>query len=138
MFFQKSLNLRLFCRNSFLEFNLQQSHFLVSVAAKHFVRISSPSDSTLAVLFHRETTIRSAVFIFINSFPVSGFQKEVNMTQNERERLEKAHHSAQLLLSDVREIHAKTDSVAMEELIFLHIEPVANLSRLLGRLASQK
>ena len=60
------------------------------------------------------------------------------MNQNERERLEKAHHAAQLLLSDVRDIHAKTDSVAMEELMFLHIEPVANLSRLLGRLASQK
>ena len=60
------------------------------------------------------------------------------MTQDERERLEKAHHAAQLLLSDIREIHAKTDSVAMEELIFLHIEPVANISRLLGRLASQK
>ena len=60
------------------------------------------------------------------------------MNQNERERLEKAHHAAQLLLSDIREIHAKTDCVVMEELIFLHIEPVANLSRLLGRLASQK
>lgn len=60
------------------------------------------------------------------------------MTQDERERLEKAHHAAQLLLADIREIHAKTDCVVMEELIFLHIEPVANLSRLLGRLASQK
>jgi len=60
------------------------------------------------------------------------------MTQNERERLEKAHQAAQLLLSDIREIHAKTDSVAMEELIFPHIEPVANLRRLLGRLAAQK
>jgi hypothetical protein len=60
------------------------------------------------------------------------------MNQNERERLEKAHHAAQLLLSDVRDIHAKTDSVALEELMFLHIEPVANLSLLLGRLATQK
>ena len=60
------------------------------------------------------------------------------MTQNEQERLEKAHHAAQLLLGDIREIHAKTDGVAMEELMFLHIEPVANLSRLLGRLALQK
>jgi hypothetical protein len=60
------------------------------------------------------------------------------MDANEKERLEKAHHSAQLLLADVREIHAKTSWVAMEELMFLHIEPVANLSRLLGRLASQK
>ena len=60
------------------------------------------------------------------------------MNQNERERLEKAHHAAQLLLSDVRDIHAKTDCVAVEELMFLHIEQVANISRLLGRLASQK
>jgi hypothetical protein len=60
------------------------------------------------------------------------------MNQNERERLEKAHHSAQLLLADIREIHAKTDSVAMEELVFPHIEVIANLSRLLGRLASTK
>jgi hypothetical protein len=60
------------------------------------------------------------------------------MNQNERERLEKAHHAAQLLLSDVRDIHAKTDSLALEELMFLHIEHVANISRLLGRLASQK
>ena len=60
------------------------------------------------------------------------------MNQNERERLEKAHHAAQLLLSDIRDIHAKTDSVAVEELMFPHIEQVADLSRLLGRLASQK
>ena len=60
------------------------------------------------------------------------------MDANEKERLVKAHHSAQILLADVREIHAKTGWVAMEELMFLHIEPVANLSRLLGRLASQK
>ena len=34
------------------------------------------------------------------------------MDQNERERLVKAHQTAQLLLADMREIHAKTDSVA--------------------------
>ena len=60
------------------------------------------------------------------------------MTQNERERLEKAHQTAQLLLSDIREIHAKTDCVALEELIFPLIERVANISRLLGRLAAKK
>ena len=59
-------------------------------------------------------------------------------TQNERERLQKAHHAAQLLLSDVREIHAKTDSVAVEELMFPHIGQVANIERMLGRLASKK
>ena len=60
------------------------------------------------------------------------------MTQDERERLEKAHHAAQLLLSDIREIYAKTDSVIMEELIFLHIDQIANIKRMLGRLAAQK
>ena len=60
------------------------------------------------------------------------------MTQNELEQLVKAHHTAQLLLSEVREIHAKTESVALEELIFPQIEQIASLSRLLGRLASQK
>ena len=60
------------------------------------------------------------------------------MTQDERERLEKAHDAAQLLLSDIREIHAKTGCVAVEELMFPHIEQVANISRLLGRLGSQK
>lgn len=60
------------------------------------------------------------------------------MTQNELERLEKSHQAAQLLLSDIREIHAKTDSVALEELIFPYIEQLANFSRMLGRLASQK
>ena len=60
------------------------------------------------------------------------------MDANEKERLEKAHHAAQLLLSDVREIHAKTDCVAVEELIYRHIEEVANISRMLGRLATQK
>ena len=60
------------------------------------------------------------------------------MNQNERERLEKAHQAAQLLLSDIRDIHAKTDCVALEELMSNAIQQVANLSRLLGRLASQK
>jgi hypothetical protein len=60
------------------------------------------------------------------------------MTNEERERLQKAHFSAQQLLADIREVHAKTDCLAIEELIYLHIEGVANISRLLGRLASQK
>ena len=60
------------------------------------------------------------------------------MTQNERERLEKAHQAAQLLLADIQEIHAKTDCVAVEELIFPHIGQIANIERMLGRLASQK
>jgi hypothetical protein len=60
------------------------------------------------------------------------------MPQNELERLEKAHQAAQILLSDIREIHAKTDCVALEELIFPQIEQISKLSQLLGRLKSQK
>ena len=60
------------------------------------------------------------------------------MNPIELEKMVKAHHSAQLLLSDLREIHAKTDCVALEELMSNAIQQVANISRLLGRLASQK
>ena len=60
------------------------------------------------------------------------------MDPTEQERLVKAHQAAQLLLGDVREIHGKTDSVAVEELMLPTIEQVANISRLLGRLAAQK
>lgn len=60
------------------------------------------------------------------------------MDQHERERLEKAHQAAQLLLSDVREILSKTDSMALEELMVAAIEQVASISRLLGRLAEQR
>ena len=59
------------------------------------------------------------------------------MDENEKERLTKAHQTAQLLLSDLREIHGKTDSVAIEELMQTAIVEVTNLSRLLGRLARQ-
>jgi hypothetical protein len=60
------------------------------------------------------------------------------MDKNEQERLTKAHQSAQLLLADVRNIQAKTDSVALEELMLGAIEQVATISRLLGRLSEQK
>ncbi len=60
------------------------------------------------------------------------------MTQDERERLQKAHHAAQLLLADIREIYSKAESVILEELIFPHIEQVANIERMLGRLSAQK
>ena len=60
------------------------------------------------------------------------------MDKNERERLAKAHQSAQLLLQDVRDIQAKTDSVAIEELMLATIQEVAKISRLLGRLSEQK
>ena len=59
------------------------------------------------------------------------------MDAAERERLTKAHQSAQLLLADVREVHAKTDSVALEELMMGTIEQVAKISRLLERLSEQ-
>ncbi|MGA2257119.1 MAG: hypothetical protein ABSG53_20900 [Thermoguttaceae bacterium] len=60
------------------------------------------------------------------------------MDKNERERLIKAHQCAQLLLADVREVHAKTDSVALEELMVNIITQVSSISRLLSRLSEQK
>lgn len=54
--------------------------------------------------------------------------------ESETERLIKAHKSAQMLLADIRIIHAKTDSVAVEELMINTIEQVVAISRLLGRL----
>jgi hypothetical protein len=60
------------------------------------------------------------------------------MDQNEQIRLEKAHDAAQFLLADLQEIHAKTNCVALEELIFPQIEQISKLSQLLGRLKSQK
>lgn len=60
------------------------------------------------------------------------------MDSNEKERLTKAHQAAQLLLADVREVHAKTDSVALEELAVGMIEQVVNISRVLRRLSEQK
>ena len=60
------------------------------------------------------------------------------MDAMERERLTKAHHAAQLLLADAREVHAKTDSVALEELMIEVITQVTNISRLLRRLSEQR
>jgi hypothetical protein len=60
------------------------------------------------------------------------------MNQNERERLEKAHQTTQVLLADVRDIHGKTNSIALEELMTPLIGQIASISRLLGRLATQK
>lgn len=132
MFSQKSLILETFRRNSFLEFNLQQSQFpcqshLGKFAALHPTRgghVQAEHNNPLCGFQYP-----SLVFLYIT---------EVNMTQNERERLEKAHHTAQLLLADVRAICSKTDSIAVEELMLTTIEQVANISRLLGRLASQQ
>lgn len=60
------------------------------------------------------------------------------MDVNEKERLTKAHQAAQLLLADVREVHGKTDSVAVEELAVGIIEHVVNISRILRRLSEQR
>ena len=60
------------------------------------------------------------------------------MTEMERERIVKSHQAASLLLADLREVQAKTDSVALEEMILDSIEQVAKLSRRLGRIAEQK
>jgi hypothetical protein len=60
------------------------------------------------------------------------------MDKNERERLTKAHQAALLLLADVREVHAKTNSIALEELMINAIEQIASISRLLKRLSEQQ
>ncbi len=60
------------------------------------------------------------------------------MDAMERERLTKAHQTAQLLLADVREVHAKANDVAMDELMIGVVAQVANISRLLSRLAEQE
>jgi len=60
------------------------------------------------------------------------------MDKNERERLTKAHQCAQLLLADVREVLAKTDSVAVEELMVTVITQVTSIGRTLKRLWEQK
>ncbi len=70
--------------------------------------------------------------------PVYFNNRSNTMDRNERERLTKAHQCAQLLLADVREVHAKTDSVALEELMVNIITQVTSISRLLKRLSEQK
>ena len=59
------------------------------------------------------------------------------MDAMERKRLTKAHQAAQLLLADLREVHAKTDNVALDELMVNVITQVTNISRLLKRLSEQ-
>jgi len=60
------------------------------------------------------------------------------MSDNERERIVKAHQAAALLLADLREVQAKTDFIALEELMLDSIDQVAKISRRLGRIAEQK
>jgi hypothetical protein len=60
------------------------------------------------------------------------------MTKIERERIVKAHQAATLLLADLRAIQAKTDCIALEEMMLDSIEQVAKMSRRLGRIAEQK
>ena len=57
------------------------------------------------------------------------------MDAMEKERLTKAQHAADFLVSDLREAHAKTDNVAAEILLLDMIEVVARLSQRLHRLA---
>ena len=52
-----------------------------------------------------------------------------------KERIAKAHQTAQLLLRELQEIHNKTDCVAVEELMVPAIQQVSGISRLLGRLS---
>ena len=58
--------------------------------------------------------------------------------EKEKERLLKAHHSASFLATDLRDIHAKTDSIAMEELISTMLEQAVKIRRILGRLGEIK
>jgi hypothetical protein len=60
------------------------------------------------------------------------------MDETERQRLTKAHQSAQQLLADVREVHGKTDSMAVEELMTHTLQQVVEISRLLRRLSEQR
>ena len=58
------------------------------------------------------------------------------MDPMEKERLTKAHQAAQLLAADLREAHAKTDSVALEIVLLDMIEQVERISQRLNRLAN--
>ena len=60
------------------------------------------------------------------------------MDAMELERLTKAHQTAQLLLADAREVHAKTDSMALEELMIGIITQVTDIGQLLKRLSEQR
>jgi hypothetical protein len=57
------------------------------------------------------------------------------MDAMEKERLTKAHQAAQLLAADLREAHAKTDSMSLEILLLDMIEIVERISQRLNRLA---
>ena len=59
------------------------------------------------------------------------------MDAMEKERLTKAHHSAQFLAADLRETHAKTGSVSLEILLLDMIEQAERISQRLHRLANQ-
>jgi len=56
------------------------------------------------------------------------------MDAMEKERLTKAHHAAQLLTADLREVMTKTDSVSLEILAIDMIEVVTRISQRLHRL----
>lgn len=64
--------------------------------------------------------------------------EKLEKQENEKERLLKAHHSASFLVTDLRDIHAKTDSIAMEELISIMLEQAVKIRRVLGRLGEIK
>jgi len=58
------------------------------------------------------------------------------MDAMEKERLTKAHHAAQFLAADLREVMTKTDSVSLEILAIDMIEVVMRISQRLNRLAT--
>jgi hypothetical protein len=56
------------------------------------------------------------------------------METTDSERATKARQTAQQLLLDLRDLHAKTDSMAVEELTSQLIQQTAEISRILNRL----
>ena len=60
------------------------------------------------------------------------------MDAMEKERLTKAHHAAEFLAGDLREVMTKTDSTSLEILAMDMIEQVIKMSQRLHRLADAK
>jgi len=58
------------------------------------------------------------------------------MDAMEQERLTKTHQAAQFLAADLRDAHAKTDSMSLEILLLDMIEQVERISQRLNRLAT--
>lgn len=60
---------------------------------------------------------------------------QLEMDENEKERLTKAEQTAGLLASDLKEILTRTDNLALEEIMVESIEQVEKIRRRLKRFA---